>query len=175
MERREETKIQFYKVSKELFCNDFQKNFPNYQENQIFHIYNNICLPKRATKASAGYDIYSPIDFVLKPKESIVIPTSIRVLMPVDIVFLIFPRSSLGFKYKLQLDNTVGVIDSDYYYSDNEGHIFVKITNNSNDSIVNIKENFAFAQGIFIKYYTTIDDKTTNIRNGGLGSTNENK
>ena len=95
--------------------------------------------------------------------------------MPVDIVFLIFPRSSLGFKYKLQLDNTVGVIDSDYYYSDNEGHIFVKITNNSSERIVNIKENSAFAQGIFIKYYTTIDDETTNIRNGGLGSTNENK
>ena len=40
----------------------------------------------------------------------------------------IFPRSGLGFKHRLQLDNTVGIIDSDYYGSSNEGHIFIKIT-----------------------------------------------
>ena len=39
-----------------------------------------------------------------------------------------YPRSGLGFKYRLQLNNTVGIIDSDYFYSDNEGHIFSKIT-----------------------------------------------
>ena len=44
-----------------------------------------------------------------------------------------YPRSGLGFKYRLQLNNTVGIIDSDYYYSDNEGHIFAKITNDSNE------------------------------------------
>ena len=37
-------------------------------------------------------------------------------------------RSSLGFKYRLQLNNTVGIIDSDYFFSDNEGHIFYQTT-----------------------------------------------
>ena len=45
-----------------------------------------------------------------------------------------YPRSGLGFKYRLQLNNTVGIIDSDYFYSDNEGHIFSKITNDSNEN-----------------------------------------
>lgn len=93
--------------------------------------------------------------------------------MPEDIVLLILPRSSLGFKYRLRLDNTVGVIDSDYFYSDNEGHIFVKITNES-DKELSINANTAFAQGIFVKYYTTCDDNVDTIRNGGFGSTNEN-
>ena len=45
-----------------------------------------------------------------------------------------YPRSGLGFKYRLQLNNTVGIIDSDYFYSDNEGHIFAKLTNDSNEN-----------------------------------------
>ena len=44
-----------------------------------------------------------------------------------------YPRSGLGFKYRLQLNNTVGINDSDYYGSDNEGHIFAKITNDSKE------------------------------------------
>ena len=84
----------------------------------------------------------------------------------------IFPRSGLGFKFRLQLDNTVGIIDSDYYGSDNEGHIFIKITNDSrNDKTVVLKEGDAFAQGIFVPYGVTFDDETTAIRNGGMGST----
>ena len=44
-----------------------------------------------------------------------------------------YPRSGLGFKFRLQLNNTVGIIDSDYYNSDNEGHIFAKITNDTKE------------------------------------------
>ena len=90
----------------------------------IEEIYNNINLPQRATRGSAGYDFYSPDKFILKPGESIKIPTGIRVRMEAGWVLKCYPRSGLGFKFRLQLDNTVGIIDSDYYYSDNEGHIF---------------------------------------------------
>ena len=129
-------------------------------------IYDNIKLPKRATKYSAGYDFYSPIDFKLAPGETIKIPTGIRVSMDDDLVLLIFPRSSLGFKYRLQLDNTVGVVDSDYFNADNEGHIFVK------DKTLEQPKNQAICQGIFIKYYLTNDDEVDVERKGGLGSTN---
>ena len=87
-------------------------------------------------------------------------------------VLKLYPRSGLGFKYRLQLNNTVGIIDSDYYYSDNEGHIFAKITNDSNEGkTVELKAGDGFMQGIFLEYGITIDDDATEIRNGGLGST----
>ena len=92
--------------------------------------------------------------------------------MEEDYVLKLYPRSGLGFKYRLQLNNTVGIIDSDYYYSDNEGHIFAKITNDSNENkTVNIAEGTGFMQGIFIEYGITVDDDATEIRNGGFGST----
>ena len=85
---------------------------------------------------------------------------------------MIYPRSGLGFKFRLQLNNTVGVIDSDYFYSDNEGHIFIKITNDSNEGkIVEVKAGQGFAQGIFMQYGIVEDDDTVEERNGGFGST----
>lgn len=137
--------------------------------------YSELKLPQRATKGSAGYDFFSPCDFVLRAKDSIKIPTGIRVKMDDYYVLLIFPRSSLGFKYRFQLDNSVGVIDSDYYYSDNEGHIYIKFTNDSNDGKeLSIKKGDAIAQGIFLSYGITVDDDVDVTRNGGFGSTNQN-
>ena len=134
--------------------------------------YNEIKMPKRATSGSAGYDFYSPFDFTLNPGETIKIPTGIRVKI-VDGWFLgIFPRSGLGFKYRLQLNNTVGIIDSDYYNALNEGHIFIKITNDTNEGKqVVIKKGEAFAQGIFMQFGITEDDDSTAERIGGMGST----
>ena len=135
-------------------------------------VYNDIKLPKRATVGSAGYDFYAPFEITLAPGETIKIPTGIRVKMEVNYVLKLYPRSGLGFKYRLQLNNTVGIIDSDYYYSDNEGHIFAKVTNDSNEGkTVTINKGEGFMQGIFIEYGITIDDDTTEIRNGGFGST----
>ena len=91
--------------------------------------YDNIKLPKRATIGSAGYDFFAPFSFKLEVGETIKIPTGIRVLLDDDKFLAIYPRSGLGFKYRVQLDNTVGIIDSDYSQSDNEGHIFIKLTN----------------------------------------------
>lgn len=165
---------QFEKVSWERFIKDwidiFKPGENNYDE--IKSIYDMIKMPKRATKGSAGYDFYSPITFTLKPGETIMIPTGIRVKMEEGWVLQLYPRSGLGFKYRLQLNNTVGIIDSDYYYSDNEGHILCKLTNDSNeDRTVTVEEGTAFTQGIFVEYGITVDDNTEEVRNGGLGST----
>ena len=165
----------FEKVSLEQFKKDWIKIFENkFTENQIEEIYNQILWPKRATKGSAGYDFYSPLTFTLNPGETIQIPTGIRCKMDEEWVFKLYPRSNLGFKYRLQLNNTVGIIDSDYFYSDNEGHIMAKITNDSKeDKIVAIFKEDRFMQGIFLEYGITIDDNVKTIRNGGLGSTSE--
>lgn len=161
----------FYKVSYQQFEMAMQDDFSLKQE-EIKHIYEQLKLPKRATKGSAGYDFYTPIDFELKPGETIKIPTGIRCEMNPRWVLMIYPRSGLGFKFRLQLNNTVGVIDSDYFYSDNEGHIFIKITNDSNEQkVVNVKAGQGFAQGIFMQYGIVEDDDVTEERNGGFGST----
>ncbi len=158
----------FYKVSKEQYL----KSFDNENNEEILSIYDDILLPKRATKGSAGYDFFAPFDIVLAPGETIKVPTGIRVSMEENYVLKLYPRSGLGFKYRLQLNNTVGIIDSDYYYSDNEGHIFAKITNDSNEGkTLEIKKGQGFMQGIFVEYGITLDDDTVEVRNGGFGST----
>lgn len=101
-------------------------------------------------------------------------PTGIRVWMEPQYVLQLYPRSGLGFRYRLQLNNTVGIIDSDYYYSDNEGHIFAKLTNDSKEGkTVVIAQGDGFMQGIFLEYGITVDDEVEAVRNGGFGSTTE--
>lgn len=163
----------FEKVSLEQFVQDWIDAFKDtYTETEIVNIYDNIKLPKRATKGSAGYDFYTPINITLRPNETIKIPTGIRCFMDEDWVLKLYPRSGLGFKYRLQLNNTVGIIDSDYFYSDNEGHIMAKITNDTNeDKNVIVEVGDGFMQGIFVQYGITFDDEADGIRNGGFGST----
>lgn len=161
------------KVSQERFIKDYVDSFEA-SEREAVKAYNNIKLPKRATVGSAGYDFYSPISFTLAPGQTIKIPTGIRSRIDDGWVLMIFPRSGLGFKYRLQLNNTVGIIDSDYYGSDNEGHIFIKITNDSNEGkTLTVNEGEGFAQGIFVPFGVTVDDESDAIRNGGFGSTTQ--
>lgn len=153
---------------------EFEKAMSNtgFTVQEIKNIYEAIKLPKRATRGSAGYDFFAPTSFILEAGSTAKIPTGIRVMLDTDKFLAVYPRSGLGFKYRFQLDNTVGIIDNDYYYSDNEGHIFIKVTNDSKDNkAVSVKEGEAFAQGIITQFFTTYDDETEGIRNGGFGST----
>ena len=160
----------FEKVSFEQYKKDYLDTF-NTLEN-VEEIYNDIKLPRRATKGSAGYDYFVPFDIKLNPGETIKIPTGIRAYMEEGWVLKNYPRSGLGFKFRLQLNNTVGIIDSDYYYSSNEGHIMCKITNDTNENkVISVKKGDGFIQGIFIEYGITFDDNVSEIRDGGFGST----
>ena len=171
-EKRTMEKIaKFEKVSRKRFVADWLDTFGG-DETEAVMVYEAVKLPKRATKGSAGYDFYSPLTFTLQPGETIKIPTGIRAFIREDYVLMVFPRSGLGFKFRLQLNNTVGIIDSDYYYSDNEGHIFIKLTNDSNEGkVLTLQEGQGFAQGIFLQFGITEDDDATELRNGGFGST----
>ena len=162
----------FHKVSPAQFAKDWKDTFPTADEKEILSVYENIRLPLRATAGSAGYDFFAPVDITLAPGETAKIPTGIRVEMEQDWVLKCYPRSGLGFKFRLQLNNTVGIIDSDYYNSDNEGHIFAKITNDTKEGkIVEIPAGTGFMQGIFMEYGITVDDDVEEVRNGGFGST----
>lgn len=163
----------FGKVSKDQFINDMKATFgTKYDYQQLSDYYDILKPPTRATKGSAGYDFESTISFELKPGETIKIPTGIRVKINDGWVLKLYPRSGLGFKFRVQMNNTVGIIDSDYYNSDNEGHIFCKITNDTNeDKTVSVNKGTGFCQGIFVEYGITFDDDVTDERNGGFGST----
>ncbi len=162
---------QFEKVSFSQFEKDFVKLFGG--EYDVKSIYDEIKLPKRATTGSAGYDFFAPIDIKLEKNKTILVPTGIRAKIDDGWVLNIFPRSGLGFKHRLQLDNTVGIIDSDYYYSSNEGHIMIKISCDAYDEnhSVHVEKTNGFAQGIFMPFGITVDDEVSEKRDGGFGST----
>jgi dUTP pyrophosphatase len=143
-------------------------------------MYDNIKMPKRATKGSAGYDFFSPFYFFLPSWGDITIPTGIRAWMDDGWVLEIYPRSGSGMKHYVRLANSVGVVDKDYFDNPtNEGHIMVKLRKESglrDTSTPTVDAEFkagdAFCQGIFREFGIAFDDFTDGERTGGFGSTN---
>lgn len=163
---------EFKKVSIEQFTVDFLSFFPHASEKEVTDAYKSVVLPSRATKGSAGYDFSLVTSLKICPGESVCIPTGLRAQISEGWVLLIVPKSGLGIRYRLQLDNTIGVIDSDYFDADNEGHILIQVTNDSKtDKVLNLDCGKAFAQGVFVPFGITNTDEASNSRVGGFGST----
>ena len=152
-------KISFEQFKKDI-CDDLE-------------LYNNYELPVRHSAKSAGYDIRSLNDGIIKPGKSMVFRTGLKVRMNKDDVLYIIGRSSLGYKYDVCLVNSVGVIDADFYNNENnEGHFSVKLINHGEKDF-EVKIGDRICQGIFSKYLVTSDDKCDKVRTGGIGSTNK--
>lgn len=157
--------------------------------------YDEVIMPKRSTKFSAGYDICSGADIIIPSIWRVVrddlsslpyeermeavnelaqpalVPTGIKVQMPRDNVLFLYNRSSNPVKRGLVLANSVGVIDSDYYNNpDNEGEIFGSFYN-FGATDYKIKKGDKIMQGIFGEYLLTADDDAEGKRKGGFGST----
>lgn len=171
---------QFEKVPFEQFAKDCFNTMTDLSPanlGMIQKFYDSIRLPERKTSGSAGYDFHMPFNAELKAGESIVVPTGIRCKIEDGYFLGMFPRSGLGFKHGLHLANTVGIIDSDYYFSDNYGHIMAKLClplrHFSDDKTVILKQREAFCQGILLPFGITFNDNATGIRNGGFGSTSK--
>ena len=166
----------FEKVSYEEFKRACSNTWI-YDEKYLKLIYNNIKLPTRSTKRSSGYDFYFPGLSSIRGKkgESVLIPTGIRCVFLEDGYDLsIYPRSGMGFKNRFHLDNTVGIIDNDYYEADNEGHIMIKVScDPRNTDYMMIQPGDKFAQGIIREFFLTEGDDETDKhdRVGGIGST----
>ena len=166
--------IKFEKISLDQFTKDYLKCMSYKEDSEIGkkeakEIWENIKLPKRATIDSAGYDFYIPYEQWFSETDDTLIPTGIRwITDDPSTVLLCMPRSGLGFKYGLRLKNTIGVIDSGYWKSDNEGHIMAKI---QVDDHFTLESGKAFMQGIITKYLVCDDDNAQGVRNGGFGST----
>ncbi|MBR3228356.1 MAG: dUTP diphosphatase [Erysipelotrichaceae bacterium] len=156
----------FEKVSRKQFAEDLQEILGIGED-----LYDEIILPKRATRGSAGYDFSSPVDILIRPGEMVKIPSGIRAFIEEGYVLNIYPRSSLGFKYQMTLANTTGIIDADYYNARNEGHIIIALVNRGDRDIA-IKKGERFVQGIFLRFYTAEEEEVKTERTGGFGSSN---
>lgn len=164
----------FEKISWGQFQKDYVDTFgegKTINMDDIRKIYDDIKLPCRKTRFSAGHDISIPFNITLPSKEKLMIPTGVRCKMDTDYVMIIAPRSSLGIKKGLRISNTIPVIDSDYYDADNEGHIFVSVINDGKEPI-KFKVGDNIVQALFVPYGIADDDVVTTERTGGIGSTN---
>lgn len=163
----------FQKVSFEEYRNMRVKTYARFGEktdDELFEEWMSIKLPERATTGSAGYDFYVPMKATIECGEngSVLIPTGIRAKIKAGWVLMLFPRSGLGTKFGFGLDNTVGIIDSDYFEADNEGHIMAKIHVNKE---LSLNQGDRFVQGVFLPFGTATNDDVTVSRHGGFGST----
>lgn len=136
-------------------------------------VYENHELPRRETKYSAGYDFRSPIDFILKPGESLKIPTGVKIAMNEGEMLMLVVRSSMGIKWNVRMCNQIGIFERDYYNNEtNEGHAFIKLENHGKEDYI-VKVGDRIAQGIFTTFLTVDDEeKIDSVRTGGIGSTN---
>lgn len=166
---------QFKKDWLDTFQNKYNEFDEDILETIIHNIYDSIKLPQRATSGSMGYDFYSPCNLMIQIDKAVKIPTGIKCCIDENWGLMIFPRSSYGFKYGVKLANSVGVVDKDYYNNrNNEGHIFVKLVNDSSlANVIDIKSGDAFCQGVLMPYGLTYDDDVIVKRSGGIGSTNK--
>lgn len=175
IEKNLERIAKFAKVSFEQFENDLMDTFESYRDYKMLgdvnEIYGNIKLPTRSTSYSAGYDISIPYGMELDPGETIKIPTGIRCHMDNNYVMLVYVRSSVGIKKRCILLNGTGVIDSDYYNADNEGHMFIALKNDG-DKSVTFEAGDRICQAVFVPFGITVDDNADGVRIGGIGSTN---
>ena len=185
----------FEKVSFETWIAAFENGNPDGQKlndqqiEELRVVYDNIKLPERATTGSAGYDIFLPFDTnEIMPSTGTLIPTGLKCKIEPGWVLLIVPKSGLGMRYKMRLDNTIAVIDSDYYNCElNEGHIMVAFSNElppftvnnpitqkaevPKELILQLPAGKAFVQGIFVPFGVADDVEVITERTGGIGST----
>lgn len=170
--------MRFEKVSFEQWKKD-AINLWSFDDDKLLEIYNDIKLPKQGTASSMGMDFFIPYDLTLYNGNAEIIPTGIRwVVNKADgnVGLIVVPRSGLGFKHGIRLENTVGIIDADYQFADNEGHIMIKLRNPSklrspHNLFVELEQGKAFAQGIVLPYQICDGAESDENRTGGFGST----
>lgn len=184
----------FKKVSQRQFGETFRTLYPNFEfdTKTMDKMYNNVKIPSRATVGSVGYDFVTPFPFTLYPGAKIWIPTGIRVeILKEDWCLTMVPKSRTA-KHSIRFSNTIGIVDSDYYFADNEGHILIvmEMPKNSENmmsdsracfgkNMINFTEPVKFnagdgiAQGLFIECGTVVGENNSQLkrRTGGWGST----
>lgn len=132
-----------------------------------------IPMPEYATQGSAGLDLRACLDesIILKPRETILIPTGLSVYIGnPEWAAMLLPRSGLGHKHGIVLGNLVGLIDSDY-----QGQLMVSCWNRgSKDFTIEIGERIAqmvIVPVVQVGFDIVSEFKQSDRGEGGFGST----
>lgn len=129
-------------------------------------------LPTYETAGSAGMDLRANIveNLILQPLERAMIPTGLRIELPMGYEAQVRPRSGLAIKKGLTCLNSPGTIDADY-----RGEIHVILVNISNQPQT-IEPNERVAQMVISRYERVVwqlaETLSATVRGeGGFGST----
>lgn len=132
-----------------------------------------VIMPVRATRGSAGYDFVLPADITIPAGKIVKIATDVKARMRPHDTLLLTVRSSLPIKRKLVMPHGVAVIDADYYGNpENDGNIMGVLWNIGSEDVI-LRKGERFMQGLFVEYMVTDDDAVTARRQGGMGSTDD--
>lgn len=139
---------------------------------KITRMPHNKYLPEYKTEGSSGMDLYAAIDkeVTLKPLERALIPTGIKIEIPIEYEAQIRARSGLSVKHGITLINAVGTVDADY-----RGEVCVGLVNLSNEEYT-IKPDDRIAQMVIARVEKAQIEVTTELAEsargeGGFGST----
>ncbi|MBQ4383735.1 MAG: deoxyuridine 5'-triphosphate nucleotidohydrolase [Firmicutes bacterium] len=157
------TVARFEKVSLEQYKKDMHAAFDNtmgFSDESIEMLYEKIELPRRATSGSVGYDFTLPFAFTLDAHNEQIFPTGIRCRMNPGWALFLLPADGYGFRTGMKLLNTIDVVDRDYYDSENEGHILVKLDLPDEHFAQNLtlEEGKGFVRGIFLPYGLAVEE-----------------
>lgn len=129
-------------------------------------------LPAYATAGSAGMDLRANIEhpIVLSPMKRVLVPTGIKIALPVGYEAQIRPRSGMALKHGITCANTPGTVDADY-----RGDVGVILINLSDESFV-INDGDRIAQMVINKYERVEWEPVTELSEtergeGGFGHT----
>ena len=135
----------------------------------------NVNIPVYKTKGSSGLDLEAFLekDLLVRPNETVIVPTGISVAIDQSLEIQIRPRSGLAAKNNITVLNTPGTIDSDY-----RGEIKVILINLGKNDFT-IKNGDRIAQMVIcpiIKTEFEIVNELPNTPRGvrGFGSTGKN-
>ena len=130
-----------------------------------------IPIPKYAHIDDAGLDLYSTINYKLRPFERKKIPNGIKISIPKGYAGFIQPRSGLAIKYGIGLPNSPGLIDSGY-----RGEVCTILVNLDPKNDFEIKKGDKICQLVIQKVETVklriVEELDyTDRGEGGFGST----
>lgn len=147
-------------------------NFVNVKLKRINVQFSDIPLPEYATEGSAGMDIRAAVEdkIVIESGKVALVPTNLKVEIPVGYEIQVRPRSGLAAKHSIGILNSPGTIDSDY-----RGEIKIILFNFGTENFV-INRGDRIAQIVLSKVdkinFKVTDELNSSSRgDGGFGHT----
>lgn len=125
-------------------------------------------VPYKATQQAAGFDIVSPISVNISPGKNLLVGTGWACAIPLGMVGIISPRSSMAAKKNARIG--ARIIDSDY-----RGEVMIDL-HNDGDEVLEIRVGDRIAQMLVTFCHNeaeTVNELPDPVSNriGGFGST----